>query len=47
VATAPNYAGDRYTDLNDPAFNGTLKVDFLWSIPGNAIPQKQNASASK
>jgi hypothetical protein len=36
VATAPNYTGDRYVDLNGPAFNGVLKVDFLWSIPGNA-----------
>ena len=33
---APNYAGDRYTSLDDPAFNGRVKVDFLWSIPGNA-----------
>lgn len=36
LATAPQYSGDRYTDLADPAFKGTLKVDFLWSIPGNA-----------
>jgi hypothetical protein len=36
VKTAPRYSGDRYVDLNDPAFKGTLKVDFLWSIPGNA-----------
>jgi hypothetical protein len=36
VSTAPNYSGDRYVDLDDPAFKGTLKVDFLWSIPGNA-----------
>jgi hypothetical protein len=33
---APAYTGDRYIDLNDPRFHGTLKVDFLWSIPGNA-----------
>ena len=36
VSTAPNYSGDRYIDLADPRFKGTLKVDFLWSIPGNA-----------
>lgn len=36
LPTAPNYTGDRYIDLNSPQFNGTLKVDFLWSIPGNA-----------
>ena len=36
VATAPNYTGDRYVDLTGPAFQGVLKVDFLWSIPGNA-----------
>jgi hypothetical protein len=36
VAAAPQYAGARYVDLNGPAFNGVLKVDFLWSIPGNA-----------
>jgi hypothetical protein len=35
VATAPQYSGARYVDLNDPAFKGVLKVDFLWSIPGN------------
>ena len=34
--TAPQYSGDRYVDVNDPAFKKTLKVDFLWSIPGNA-----------
>jgi hypothetical protein len=33
---APDYAGDRYTSLDDPAFQGRVKVDFLWSIPGNA-----------
>ncbi len=33
---APFYAGDRYTSLDDPAFQGRVKVDFLWSIPGFA-----------
>jgi hypothetical protein len=36
VPKAPNYTGDRYIDLSDPRFRGTLKVDFLWSIPNNA-----------
>lgn len=36
VASPPKYTGDRYVDLNGAAFTGTLKVDFLWSIPGNA-----------
>ena len=36
VKPAPDYTGDRYVDLTGPAFNGVLKVDFLWSIPGNA-----------
>jgi hypothetical protein len=36
LTTAPNYSGDRYLGLNDPRFKGTLQVDFLWSIPGNA-----------
>jgi hypothetical protein len=35
VPTAPKYTADRYIDLNGPQFKGTLKVDFLWSIPGN------------
>lgn len=30
------YTGDRYVDLDDPTFKGTVKVDFLWSIPSNA-----------
>ncbi len=33
LASAPQYAGARYTDLNDPQFAGTLQVDFLWSLP--------------
>jgi hypothetical protein len=33
---APGYSGDRYLDLNDSRFLGTLKADFLWSLPGNA-----------
>ncbi len=33
LATAPRYAGARYTDMNDPQFAGTLQVDFLWSLP--------------
>ncbi len=36
ISTAPNYTGDRYVDLDDARFVGTLKVDFLWSLPGNA-----------
>ncbi|MEA2344132.1 MAG: hypothetical protein QOF63_2301 [Thermoanaerobaculia bacterium] len=36
VANPPDYTGDRYIDMNSPQFKGTLKVDFLWSIPGNA-----------
>ena len=36
LSTAPDYSGDRYISLTDPRFDGTLKVDFLWSIPGNA-----------
>lgn len=35
VPNPPNYTADRYIDLNGPQFKGTLKVDFLWSIPGN------------
>jgi hypothetical protein len=31
--TAPQYCGDRYLDLDDPRFLGTLQVDFLWSLP--------------
>jgi hypothetical protein len=33
LATAPRYSGARYTDLDDPQFQGTLQVDFLWSLP--------------
>jgi hypothetical protein len=33
LATAPQYSGARYTDLNDPQFSGTLQVDLLWSLP--------------
>ncbi len=33
LATAPRYAGARYTDVNDPQFAGTLQVDLLWSLP--------------
>ena len=36
VSNAPQYTGARYIDLNGPTFTGVLKVDFLWSIPGNA-----------
>lgn len=36
IPTAPNYSGDRYVDLKDPRFKGTLQTDFLWSISGNA-----------
>lgn len=33
LATAPAYAGARYTDMNDAQFSGTLQVDLLWSLP--------------
>jgi hypothetical protein len=33
LATAPRYAGARYTSLDDPQFAGTLQVDLLWSLP--------------
>jgi hypothetical protein len=33
LATAPDYSGARYTDINDPQFSGTLQVDLLWSLP--------------
>ncbi len=33
LATAPKYAGARYTDMDDPQFAGTLQVDLLWSLP--------------
>jgi nitrate reductase cytochrome c-type subunit len=36
VAGAPQYSGDRYVDLADPQFAGTLQLDFLWSLPSNA-----------
>ena len=36
LATAPRFAGARYVDLADPAFAGTLQVDFLWSIARHA-----------
>ena len=36
ISTAPIYTGDQYVDLDDPRFLNTLKVDFLWSLPGNA-----------
>jgi len=36
ISTAPNYTGDRHVNLDDPRFRGTLQVDFLWSLPGNA-----------
>ncbi|MCZ6771011.1 MAG: hypothetical protein O7G83_03350 [Proteobacteria bacterium] len=39
ISEAPRYTGDRYVDQNDPRFKGTLKVDFLWSIPSNVQPQ--------
>jgi hypothetical protein len=32
LATAPRYAGARYTDMDDPQFAGTLQVDLLWSL---------------
>ena len=35
-ATAPRFAGLRYTDLGDAHFVGTLQVDFLWSIARHA-----------
>ncbi len=35
-ATAPRFAGARYTDLGDAQFVGTLQVDFLWAIARHA-----------
>jgi hypothetical protein len=32
----PKYTGDRYIDLNGAAFQGVLKVDFLWSLADRA-----------
>ncbi|MGH8606165.1 MAG: hypothetical protein ACREX9_01700, partial [Gammaproteobacteria bacterium] len=32
---APGYTADRYIDLNSPAFNNFLKMDFSWSIVQN------------
>lgn len=29
------YAADAYLDLDDPVFNGVLKMDFAWSIIGS------------
>jgi hypothetical protein len=37
MPNAPEYIGDTYIDMNDPKFKGTIKVDFLWSIPNNII----------
>lgn len=36
LPNAPSYTGNRYIDLENSQFRGTLKVDFLWSIPNNA-----------
>lgn len=36
LGTAPRFAGARYVDLADPKFNGTLQVDFLWSVARHA-----------
>jgi hypothetical protein len=36
LATAPRFAGARYTDLGDAQFVGTLQVDLLWSIARHA-----------
>jgi len=35
-AQEPDYTADRYIDLNGPAFNNLLRVDFLWSLPDKA-----------
>jgi cytochrome c553 len=35
------YVGDRYVDMADPRFKGTLQLDFLWSLkPPNKNPKK-------
>ena len=34
--TAPRFTGTRYVDLADPKFNGTLQVEFLWTIARHA-----------
>ncbi len=32
LATGLGYIGDRYIDMADPRFKGTLQLDFLWSL---------------
>jgi hypothetical protein len=32
LASAPLFTADRYVDLIDPRFVGTLQTDFLWSV---------------
>ena len=44
IGSAPDYTGDRYVDLNDPAFRRTLQADFLWSIPLCRVPQARPPS---
>lgn len=41
VTTGPGYLGDTYIDMNSPAYKGTLKLDFAWSIQGNLIGVKR------
>ncbi|RYZ19278.1 MAG: hypothetical protein EOO16_20355 [Chitinophagaceae bacterium] len=38
VATAPNYTGDTYIDMDGKAFRNTLKLDFLWSLTDTLVP---------
>lgn len=45
--SAPNYTGVRYINLDDPRFRGTLRVDFLWSIPANVKSSKSKSPPTK
>jgi hypothetical protein len=35
-ATSLGYIADTYISMSDPGFKGTMQIDFLWSIQGNA-----------
>lgn len=39
AGTLCTYTGDRYIDIDGAQFEGTLKLDFAWSIQGNAQPR--------
>ena len=44
LPNAPKYTGDRYVDLDSEKFDGTLQLDFLWSINGNKEPEDSETS---